>query len=199
MDEALALPTERTARIALRTQQVIAYETGVANVADPLGGSWYVEELTDELERQAEEIFAHLDELGSGSILDGVYAAIDNGWIQGAIADASYKFERAVNAGDRVVVGVNRFEDAGEDDGLDILQITAEQEQTQIKRLQAVKADRDAGAVAAALAQLRTDAAEPAVNLMPALIDAVRTYATLGEVMDCLASVFGRYVEKPVI
>src|SRR6476469_558826 len=100
MDEALALPTERTARIALRTQQVIAYETGVANVADPLGGSWYVEELTDELERQAEEIFAHLDELGSGSVLDGVYAAIDNGWIQGAIADASYKFERAVNSGD---------------------------------------------------------------------------------------------------
>jgi methylmalonyl-CoA mutase N-terminal domain/subunit len=199
MDEALALPTERTARIALRTQQVIAYETGVANVADPLGGSWYVEELTDELERQAEEIFAHLDELGAGSILDGVYAAIDNGWIQGAIADASYKFERAVNTGDRVVVGVNRFADTGEDEGLDILQITAEQEQTQIKRLQAVKADRDSDAVASALAQLRTAAADPDANLMPTLIDAVRTYATLGEVMDCLASVFGRYVEKPVI
>jgi methylmalonyl-CoA mutase N-terminal domain/subunit len=199
MDEALALPTERTARIALRTQQVIAYETGVANVADPLGGSWYVEELTDELERQAEEMFAHLDELGSGSILDGVYAAIDNGWIQGAIADASYTFERAVNSGERVVVGVNRFEDGGEGEGLDILQITAEQEQTQIKRLQAVKADRDAGAVAAALDRLRTEAADPAVNLMPALIDAVRTYATLGEVMDALASVFGRYVERPVI
>ena len=199
MDEALALPTERTARIALRTQQVIAHETGVANVADPLGGSWFVESLTDELERQAEEIFAHLDELGSGSILDGVYAAIDNGWIQGAIADASYQFERAVNTGDRVVVGVNRFADAGEDDELDILQITAEQEQTQIKRLQAVKADRDAEAVTAALARLRDEAADPSVNLMPALIDAVRTYATLGEVMDALASVFGRYVEQPVI
>src|SRR3954447_2926739 len=199
MDEALALPTERTARIALRTQQAIGYETGVANVADPLGGSWYVEARTDELERQAEEIFAHLDELGSGSILDGVYAAIDNGWIQGAIADASYRFERAVNAGDRVVVGVNRFVDGGEADDLDILQITAEQEQTQIKRLQAVKADRDADAVDAALARLRTEAADPAVNLMPALIDAVRTYATVGEVMDALASVFGRYVERPVI
>src|SRR4051812_43536770 len=199
MDEALALPTERTARIALRTQQVIGYETGAANVADPLGGSWYVEALTDELERQAEEIFAHLDELGSGSILDGVYAAIDNGWIQGSIADASYAFERAVNAGDRVVVGVNRFVDGNEDDGLEILQITAEQEQTQIKRLQAVKADRDQSAVDLALARLRAEAADPDANLMPALIDAVRTYATLGEVMDALASVFGRYVEQPVI
>jgi methylmalonyl-CoA mutase N-terminal domain/subunit len=199
MDEALALPTERTARIALRTQQVIGYETGAANVADPLGGSWYVEALTDELERQAEELFAHLDELGSGSILDGVYAAIDNGWIQGSIADASYQFERAVNAGDRVVVGVNRFADGNEDDDLDILQITAEQEQTQIKRLQAVKADRDRDAVEASLERLRTEAADPEVNLMPALIDAVRTYATLGEVMDALASIFGRYVEQPVI
>ncbi|MEY2588217.1 MAG: methylmalonyl-CoA mutase, N-terminal domain [Acidimicrobiaceae bacterium] len=199
MDEALALPTERTARIALRTQQVIAYETGVANVADPLGGSWYVEELTDELERQAEEMFAYLDELGSGSILDGVYAAIDNGWIQGAIADSSYRFERAVNSGDRVVVGVNRFADGGDDDGFDILQITAEQEQTQIKRLQAVKADRDSAAVERALAQLRAQAADPEINLMPALIEAVRTYATLGEIMEDLAGVFGRYVEQPVI
>ena len=98
IDEALALPTEKAARIALRTQQVIAHETGVANVADPLGGSWYVEELTDEMERQAEAIFAHLDELGDGSMLEGVYAGIDNGWFQGEIADAAYEFERKINA-----------------------------------------------------------------------------------------------------
>ena len=96
-DEALALPTEKAARIALRTQQVIAHETGVVHVADPLGGSWFVEELTDELERQAEEVFAHLDELGHGSMLDGVVAAIEDGWFQGEIADAAYDFQRKVD------------------------------------------------------------------------------------------------------
>ena len=116
MDEALALPTEKAARLALRTQQVIAHETGVANVADPLGGSWFVEELTDELERQAEEIFAHLDELGGGSILEGVHAALDDGWFQGEIADAAYELERKVNDGRRIVVGVNRFTEGNEDD-----------------------------------------------------------------------------------
>src|SRR4051794_33219936 len=146
MDEALALPTEKAARIALRTQQVIAHETGVANVADPLGGSWYVEALTDEMEQAAETMFAHLDELGRGSMLQGVYEGIDNGWFQGAIADASYQFERKVNSGARVVVGVNRFTEGNEDDDLDILQITHEQEQQQIKRLQAVRADRDTDA-----------------------------------------------------
>ena len=113
-DEALALPTERAARIALRTQQVIAHETGVANVADPLGGSWFVEEITDELERQAEEVFTHLDRLGSGSILDGVCEAIETGWFQGEIADAAYRFEKKVASGRRVVVGVNRFTDSDE-------------------------------------------------------------------------------------
>src|SRR4051794_6390984 len=146
LDEALALPTEKAARIALRTQQVIAHETGVANVADPLGGSWYVEALTDEMEQAAETMFAHLDELGRGSMLQGVYEGIDNGWFQGAIADASYQFERKVNSGARVVVGVNRFTEGNEDDDLDILQITHEQEQQQIKRLQAVRADRDTDA-----------------------------------------------------
>ena len=109
-------PTEKAARLALRTQQVIAHETGVANVADPLGGSWFVEELTDELERQAEEIFAHLDELGDGSILEGVHAALDDGWFQGEIADAAYELERKVNDGRRIVVGVNRFTEGNEDD-----------------------------------------------------------------------------------
>src|SRR3954468_5854320 len=148
MDEAMALPTEKAARIALRTQQVIGLETGVANVADPLGGSWYVEELTDELERQAEEIFAHLEELGDGSILEGVHAALDDGWFQGEIADAAYELERKVNDGRRIVVGVNRFTEGNEDDVLDLLRITAEQEHLQVKRLQSVKADRDSDAVA---------------------------------------------------
>jgi methylmalonyl-CoA mutase N-terminal domain/subunit len=199
MDEALALPTERTARIALRTQQVIAYETGVASVADPLGGSWYVEALTDEMEQAAETMFAHLDEIGHGSMLQGVYEGIDNGWFQGAIAEAAYQFERKINSGDRVVVGVNRFTEGGEDGDLDILQITHEQEQQQIKRLQAVRSDRDSDAVARELDKVRAVAADPERNLMPALIDAVRTYATEGEIMNALAEVFGRYVEKPIL
>jgi methylmalonyl-CoA mutase N-terminal domain/subunit len=199
MDEALALPTERTARIALRTQQVIAHETGVANVADPLGGSWYVEALTDELEQQAEAVFAHLLELGSGSMLEGVYAGIDQGWFQGEIADAAYELERKVNDGRRIVVGVNAFTEGSDDEPLEILQISAEQEQTQVKRLQTVKADRDGEAVQAVLVRLAAEAADPNVNLMPVLIDAVRTYATEGEIIDTLATVFGRYVETPVL
>ena len=148
MDEALALPTDKAARIALRTQQVIAHETGVANVADPLGGSWFVEELTDEIERRAEEIFDHLVELGQGSMLEGVYAGIDDGWFQGEIADAAYDFEKKVNADRRIVVGVNAFTEGNDDDQLEILRITAEHEQSQIKRVQAVRADRDAENVA---------------------------------------------------
>jgi methylmalonyl-CoA mutase N-terminal domain/subunit len=199
MDEALALPTDKAARIALRTQQIIAHELGVTNVADPLGGSWFVEELTDKMETLAEEIFAHLDELGAGSMLEGLYAAVDNGYIQGAIADAAYDFERKVNSGQRIVVGVNRFTEGNEDDELEILQITAEQEQQQIKRLQAVRADRDDERVESALVAIRSQAADPERNLMPALIDAVNVYATEGEIMGALADVFGRYVENPVL
>jgi len=198
MDEALALPTEKAARIALRTQQVIAHETGVAHVADPLGGSWYVEALTDELERQAEELFAHLDELGGGSILEGVHAGIDAGWFQSRIADSAYELEKAVNRGDRIVVGINRFTE-GDDGDLELLQITAEHEQAQIKRLQAVKADRDGSRVDAALDQVRGAAADPEANLMPALLEAVGTNATLGETMRAMGDVFGYYTETPVL
>jgi methylmalonyl-CoA mutase, N-terminal domain len=199
MDEALALPTDKAARIALRTQQVIAYETGVTNVTDPLGGSWFVEALTDELESQAESIFASLRERGSGSMLEGVYAGIDEGWFQGEIADAAYQFERKLNRGRRVLVGANAFTEGGDDDALDLLRITDEHEQAQIKRLSAVRADRDDDAVRAALGRVRVDAAESEVNLMPALIEAVRTYATEGEIMGTLAEVFGRHVETPVL
>jgi methylmalonyl-CoA mutase N-terminal domain/subunit len=197
MDEALALPTEKAARIALRTQQVIAHETGVANVADPLGGSWFIEELTDDIERRADEIFDHLLEVGGGSVLEGVYAAVDDGWFQGQIADAAYDFEKKVNADRRVIVGVNAFTDGNDDDDLDLLRITNEHEQAQIKRLQAVKADRDTSAVEVELERVRTTARDPEANLMPVLIDAVQAYSTEGEIMDALADVFGRYVETP--
>jgi len=197
-DEALALPTERAARIALRTQQVIAHETGVANVADPLGGSWFVEEITGELERRAEDVFTHLDRLGSGSILDGVCEAIETGWFQGEIADSAYRFEKKVASGRRVVVGVNRFT---EDDGsaTPILSIGPEVEQCQRARLDRVKATRCVPAVDAALADVRAAAARPDVNVMPSILDAVRAEATVGEIVGALAAEFGRWTEDPVI
>jgi methylmalonyl-CoA mutase N-terminal domain/subunit len=199
MDEALALPTEKAARIALRTQQVIAYETNVTNVADPLGGSYFVEELTDEMERQAEEIFAKLDEFGDGSLLDGVIKGIDENWFQGRIADSAYELERAFNAGERVIVGVSGFTEGNDDDDLDILRISNEDETRQRKRLDAVRQDRDQTAVDAVLATLRAEAADPEINLMPTLIEASQVYATLGEMMSALADVFGRHTEVPVI
>jgi methylmalonyl-CoA mutase N-terminal domain/subunit len=197
-DEALALPTEKAARLALRTQQMIAHETGVAAVADPLGGSWFVEELTDEMERQAEATFAHLLELGGGSVLEGVYRGIEDGWFQGEIADASADFERKLNDGRRVLVGVNRFSEPDEDEP-DILYIGPEAEDQQRKRLDEVKRRRDQAAVDGALARVRADAADPGVNLMPVLLDAVRTYATVGEIVEALGDVFGTWTERPSV
>ncbi len=198
MDEVLALPTEKAARIALRTQQVIANETGVPLVADPLGGSWFVEELTDEMERRAEEVFAHLDQLGGGSMLEGVYEGIENGYFQGEIADAAYQLERKINTGRRVVVGVNRFTET-DDEALETLHIGAEVEERQIKRLAHVKDERAPDAVRAALDAVSRAAAEPDANLMPPIVDAVATYATVGEIIGALAGVFGRWTEDPVI
>ncbi|MDQ3470638.1 MAG: methylmalonyl-CoA mutase family protein [Actinomycetota bacterium] len=199
MDEALALPTEKAARIALRTQQVIANETNVVHVADPLGGSWFVEELTDEMERRAEELFAHLDELGGGSMLEGCIQGIEDNWFQGRIADSAYELERAFNDGRRTIVGVTAFTEGNDDTALDILQITHEDEARQLKRLDQVRHDRDQAAVDGALGALRTQAVDPEVNLMPGLIDAVGAYATLGEVMASLGAVFGRHTEVPTI
>ena len=199
MDEALALPTEKAARIALRTQQVIAYETNVAHVADPLGGSWFVESLTDEMERRAEEIFAYLDELGAGSMLEGVIRGIEENWFQGRIADSAYDLERKLNSGERVVVGVSAFTEGNADDELDLLEITNEDEARQLKRLETIRHDRDQAAVDAVLARLSAEAADPEINLMPTLIDAATTYASLGEIMSALAGVFGRHVEVPTI
>jgi methylmalonyl-CoA mutase N-terminal domain/subunit len=199
MDEAMALPTAKAARIALRTQQVIAHESNVAHVADPLGGSWFVEELTDTMERLATEIFDHLDDLGGGSMLEGCIRGIEDNWFQGRIADSAYELERRQNEGRRVVVGVNAFTEGNDDDDLELLQITNEDEARQLKRLELIRHVRNADAVATALDRLASEAADPEVNLMPALIDAVSTYATLGEVMNTLGGVFGRHVEVPTI
>ena len=198
MDEALALPTEKAARIALRTQQVLAHETGVTDVLDPLGGSWFVEELTDQLEAEAEAMFSHIAETGDGSMLEGAFELIDEGWYQGNIADSAYEFEKKVNAGRRIVVGVNDFTEGNEEDQIDLLKITTEDEQRQIKHLQQIKADRNQAAVDEALIAL-SRAAETDANLMLPLIDSVRTRATVGEIMNTLAEVFGRYQEKPFI
>jgi methylmalonyl-CoA mutase N-terminal domain/subunit len=199
MDEALALPTEKAARLALRTQQVIAYETNVAHVADPLGGSHFVEALTDEMERRAEEIFARIDEMGRGSMLEGCITGIEENWFQGRIADSAYELERAFNRGERVIVGVNRFLEGNEEDNLEILKITNEDERKQRERLSTVKGERNEAVVLDALDRLAKDAVDPEVNLMPALIDASLAYATVGEMMNTMAGVFGRHVEVPTI
>ena len=198
-DEALALPTTEAARIALRSQQVIAHETGVASVADPLGGSHYVEWMTDELERRAEEVFAHLDELGGGSLLEGVHAAIESGWVVGEIADAAYRYEREVNSGDRIVVGVNAFTEGNDSRQADLLRIDQKTEDLQRRRLDAVRRSRDERAVATSLSRVAADAAEPTTNLLPALLEAVSVRATLGEMVDVLEGVFGTYVERTVV
>ncbi len=195
MDETLALPSEKAARIALRTQQVIAHETRVTNVADPLGGSWYVEALTDEMERRAEALFAQIEELGDGSLLDGAVRGVEEGWYQGQIADAAYELERKLNSGRATVVGVTGFLEGSDEPPPPTLRIGPEVEEEQRRRLDKVKRERDSDAVRSALARIRADAAEPDVNLMPAIIDAVTVYSTLGEVVDALADVFGRWVE----
>ena len=199
MDEVLALPTERAARIALRTQQVIAAETGVASVADPLGGSWFVEALTDELEAQAESVFTHLDQLGDGSMLEGVIAGIEANWFQGEIADAAYRFQRKVSSDRRIVVGVNGYTEGNDEPEMGTLQIGPEVEEAQRKRLAEVRHHRSEEGVQAALVRLSADAERPDCNLMPAIFDAVRAYATVGEMINTLAGVFGRWEERVVI
>jgi methylmalonyl-CoA mutase N-terminal domain/subunit len=190
-DEALALPTEDAVRIALRTQQVIAHETGVVNTVDPLGGSYYVEHLTGELERQAYEYFARIDELG------GVVEAIKENFFQREIAEASFRYQAEVEAGERVIVGVNRYELEDEPE-LDILRIDPALERKQIDRLRALRATRDSAAVERQLARLREDAAVPDRNLMPAIVDAARAHVTMGEMCDAFRQVWGVWRETPV-
>ena len=190
-DEALALPTEDAVRIALRTQQVIAHETGVVNTIDPLGGSYYVEELTNELERQAYEYFERIDQLG------GVVQAIKENFFQREIAEASFRYQTEVEADQRIVVGVNRYQLADEQQ-IPIHKVDPQLETEQIARVQAVRAARDTAAAEAALARLQNDAAHEDRNLMPAIVDAARAYVTMGEMCDAFRAVWGIWRETPV-
>jgi methylmalonyl-CoA mutase, N-terminal domain len=189
-DEALALPTEEAVRVALRTQQIIALESGATNTADPLGGSWFVEKLTDEMERAAYEYFARIDELG------GMVEAIRRNFPQREIADAAFTYQRELDERKRIVVGVNDFIQDGEEP-TPILKIDAALEQKQVDRLQATKARRDAAAVESALAELKRAAATEE-NLMPPIIAAARARATEGEMIAAMQEVFGTYTESPV-
>jgi methylmalonyl-CoA mutase, N-terminal domain len=189
-DEALALPTEEAVRVALRTQQIIAHETGVANTIDPLGGSYFVEALTDRMEQAAYEYFRRIDELG------GMVEAIKQNYPQREIADASFTLQEEIERGDRVIVGVNRYQQQ-QGRELEILRIAPELERKQIGRVQAIRARRDATAVEAALAELR-EAAAGDRNLMEPLLDAARAHATEGEIIQSLQKVFGTYTETPV-
>lgn len=193
-DEALALPTQKAARLALRTQQVIAEETGVANVADPLGGSWFVEALTDELECVAEATFAEILARGSGSMLEGVIDAIEEGWFQNEIADAAYRFQRDLNRGDAIIVGVNAHTD-GDDSEIPLLMIDPSIEAEQLERLRQVRAARDDHAVESSLSRITDEAGTSSLNLMPALIDASRARCTVGEQMAAMQKAFGTWIE----
>jgi len=190
-DEALALPTEHAVKLALRTQQVIAHETGVASTIDPLGGSYYLEDLTNRLEQEAYDYFGRIRDLG------GVIEAINENFFQREIAEASFRFQSEVESGDRVIVGVNRFEDTDERE-LEILKIDAALERKQIERVQALRVRRDSAAVSSALARLKQGAAAADTNLMPAIIDASRAYVTMGEMCDALRETWGVWRETPV-
>jgi methylmalonyl-CoA mutase N-terminal domain/subunit len=194
LDEVLALPSAKAAQIALRTQQVIAEETGVLNVADPLGGSWYVEELTDRIEAEAETIFARIRDLGSdGSIMAGLLRGIEDGWFIGEIADSAFTYQVALEKGDKRVVGVNALTgDVG--DELEILRVSHEVELEQRDLVTERRASRDQGAVDAALARM-IEAANTDQNTVPAMLDAVRAEATLGEICDAFRPIWGEYRE----
>ncbi|MEY9891869.1 methylmalonyl-CoA mutase N-terminal domain/subunit [Catenulispora sp. MAP12-49] len=200
LDEVLALPSAKAAEIALRTQQVIMEETGVANVADPLGGSWYVEALTDRIEAEAEAIFQRIKDLDPngaqhavGPITAGLLRGIEDGWFTSEIAEASFAYQRSVEKGDKRIVGVNAYTDAI-DEPLEILRVSHEVEREQVRVLGSRKAERDGEAVQAALATM-LDAARTGANMVPAMLDAVRAEATLGEICDALRDEWGVYRE----
>ena len=196
LDEVLALPTEEAVEIALRTQQIIAYETGVTNVADPLGGSWFVEDLTDRSEAAAEEYLATIDELGDGSILDGMLRGIEEGYFQQEIADAAFHYQQLFENGRKVMVGVNRFTRTVQDPP-EVLQIGMEIEELQKKSVAEVRANRDASVAEAAIADLRAMAGDDSQNSVPVLIEAAQAYVTLGEMVGALKEEWGTYQEPP--
>jgi methylmalonyl-CoA mutase N-terminal domain/subunit len=186
-DEALSLPTEQSARVALRTQQVIGYESGVTATPDPLGGSEYIEKLTDEIECGVRDYLARIDGLG------GTLAAIERGYIQNEIQNSAYQYQRAVEQGKQIVVGVNRFQ-TEEAEAPKFFQVDPELEQRQIERLRQIRASRSQDEVCATLARLDT-AARSTKNLMPCIFDCCRAYVTIGEISDKLRKVFGEYSE----
>ncbi|MGY1838086.1 MULTISPECIES: acyl-CoA mutase large subunit family protein [unclassified Modestobacter] len=196
LDEVLALPSAKAAQIALRTQQVLAEETGVANVADPLGGSWYVEALTDALEAEAEEVFARIREMGSdGSMTSGILRGIEDGWFTGEIAEAAFTYQRALEKGEKKVVGVNTLTDSVEEgDQLEILRVSHQVELDQRAELETRRQARDDAAARAAVARM-VEVARTEENMVPAMLDAARAEATLGEICDALRAEWGTYTE----
>jgi methylmalonyl-CoA mutase N-terminal domain/subunit len=190
-DEALALPTEDAVRIALRTQQVIAHETGAVNTIDPLGGSYYLEDLTNRLEAEAYDYFERIEKLG------GVIPAIEQNFFQREIADASFRYQHEVEQKQRIIVGVNRYELEDEPE-VEILRIDPALEGKQIERVQALRGRRDSAAVGASVSTLANAADRDDINLMPGLLEASRAYATLGEICDALREVWGTWSETPV-
>ena len=192
MDEVLGLPTQKAAHIALRTQQIIAHETGVANVADPLAGSYYVEWLTSELERQANEYFDKIAELG------GVMAGIESGYFMKEIADSAYRFEQKMMSGDRHFIGLTSFKEEAPGSKIDILKIGPEYEERQTARLKSLKERRDNEKVQNTLEALK-EAAKENKNTFPYLLDCVEAYATLGEICNALRAVWGAYRETAVL
>ncbi|HEX2090334.1 MAG TPA: methylmalonyl-CoA mutase family protein [Actinomycetota bacterium] len=195
LDEVLALPTEKAAQIALRTQQIIAYETGAANVIDPLGGSYFVEALTNRIEEAAEEYFAKIKEMGKGSMLEGMLVGIESGYFQGEIADAAFREQELYEKSRKIKVGVNEFVDPNEGP-IDILVIPPETEERQIQSVQRLRGRRDQADVDRCLDRLKS-AAQTDENLMPLLVDCARAYCTEGEIIDSLREVFGEYTELP--
>ncbi len=190
-DEALALPTEESVRTALRTQQIVAYESGVVNSIDPLGGSYLIESLTDEIEKKAEEYINKIDSLG------GMISAIENGYVQSEIQNASYKYEKQIERGERIVVGVNKFQ-IEENLKPDLLKIDLKTQEEQIKFLKKIRSERDNSEVENSLLKLKI-AASKNENLMPPIINAVKSYASVGEICNILRQVFGEYEDKLII
>jgi methylmalonyl-CoA mutase N-terminal domain/subunit len=188
MDETLALPTENAARIALRTQQILAYETGVANTVDPLAGSYFVEALTDELEAEAEAIFAQVEEIG------GVVPGIETGWFQKGIADSAFRQQKEVESGLRKIVGVNDFTDGSDTIEIDTLRISPEVEKKQRARLAHLREERDEERVRGALEALEAAAATDG-NLVDPILECARAYCTLYEIREAMEKVFGSYKE----
>jgi methylmalonyl-CoA mutase N-terminal domain/subunit len=197
LDEVLALPSDEAVEIALRTQQVIGYETGVTNVADPLGGSYFVEALTDKIEAEAEAYFAKIDDMGHGSILDGMLAGIEEGYFQKEIADAAFLYQQLLEKGKKVIVGVNRFNKSVQTSP-EVLIIGMETEERQSKSVAEVRANRDAKKAEDAIRALKEMASDESQNSIPVLVEAAKAYVTLGEMVETLKGEWGVYTEPPM-